>query len=161
MSGHRGQVLPRPAKLFAAIPRGYASAFALLLAAAFFACPPPAQAAEKLSLPGARLEHAVLPPGGADLRRSVDLGGDAPSATYVTARTRGGAMMQRTRHGYWLPWSGREEDLADNGFAASGGALEFKVLKEALPETALPITVTLGYRTAVGVKFGMFEIRAP
>lgn len=120
-----------------------------------------AETADKLTLTGARLSHVVLPSSGADLRRAVDLGGDVPTATYVSARTRGGALMVRTRGGYWLPWSGHAEDLADNGFAAAGGMLEFKVLKESLPEAALPITVTIGYRTAAGVKFGMFEIRAP
>ncbi len=132
-----------------------------MLAAALLPAATPAYAADKLTLTGARLLHVVPPTGGGDLRRSVDLGGDVPTATYVSARTRGGALMVRTRAGYWLPWSGREEDLADNGFTAAGGTLEFKLMKESLPEAALPITITIGYRTSAGLKFGIFEIRAP
>jgi hypothetical protein len=163
MSGDRGQhVLSRPEPLCTAVPHRDAPALATLLACAvliFFAWP--AFAGEQLTLAGARLSHVVAQSGAFDLRRSVDLGGDQPTATYVAARTAGGAMLMRTRTGYWLPWSGREEDLADNGFAASGGTLEFKLMKESLPGAALPMTVTIAYRTAAGVKFGMFEIRAP
>ncbi len=163
MSGDWGeQVLSRPATPFNAVLHWDAPALAILLTfAALVFAPASARAGEQLSATGARLAHVVLQSGAPDLRRAVDLGGDAPSATYVTARTAGGAMLMRTRHGYWLPWSGREGDLADNGFAASGGTLEFKLLKESLPAASLPVTVTIGYRTAAGVKFGWFEIRAP
>lgn len=165
MSGDRGQqVLPRPATLFTAAKHGDVLARVLLLTFAMLLLPavPPALAGERLSTTGARLAHVVLQPGVApDLRRAIDLGGDLPTATYVSARTVGGQLLARTRNGYWLPWSGREEDLADNGFTAAGGTLEFKLLKEPLPEAALPLTVTVGYRTPAGVKFGMFEIRAP
>lgn len=133
----------------------------MLVAAALALGSPAALAGESLTTEGAWLQHVVLPAGAPDLRRSVDLNGDQPIATYVTARTAGGAMLMRTRNGYWLPWSGRVEDLADNGFAASAGTLEFKLTKETLPAQTLPLTVTVGYRTAAGVKFGMFEIRAP
>ena len=66
----------------------------------------------------------------------------------------------RTRQGYWLPWSGREDDLLDVGFVPRSGQLEYKLLKEDLPTPQLPVTVTVGYRTAAGVKFGFFELRA-
>ncbi len=163
MSGDRGrQVLPRPATLFNAAKHGDALALvAVLTFAVLMFAARPALAGERLSATGARLAHVVLQPSAPDLRRAVELDGDVPTATYVTARTVGGALMVRMRNGYWLPWSGHEEDLADNGFAATGGTLEFKLLKESLPVAALPITVTIGYRTAAGVKFGMFEIRAP
>jgi hypothetical protein len=162
MSGDRGQhVLPRPETLCTAVPHRDAPALALLACAVLIFLGRPALAGEQLTLAGARLSPVVAQSGAIDLRRSVDLGGDQPTATYVAARTAGGAMLMRTRAGYWLPWSGREEDLADNGFAASGGTIEFKLTKESLPAAALPLTVTIAYRTAAGVKFGLFEIRAP
>jgi hypothetical protein len=165
MSGDRGQhVLPRPATLCTAVAHRDGPAAAILLFCAFvifILLAWPARAGDQLTLAGARLSHVVAQSGACDLRRSVDLGGDQPTATYVAARTAGGALLMRTRAGYWLTWSGREEDLTDNGFAASNGALEFKLVKESLPAAALPMTVTIAYRTAAGVKFGMFEIRAP
>jgi len=120
-----------------------------------------ARAADVLTVEGTALEPILIQPGTmADIRRTVALGGDQPSATYVTARSAAGANLVRTRQGYWLPWSGREADLVDAGFAAQSGALEFKLAKESLPASQLPITVSIGYRTATGVKFGMFEVRA-
>ncbi|MGQ0676342.1 MAG: hypothetical protein ACT4N4_09720 [Rhodospirillales bacterium] len=163
MSGDWGEkVLPRPKTPSNAVLHRDAPALAVLLAFAILVlAPTQSRAGEQLSAAGARLAHVVMQPGVPDLRRAIDLNGDQPIATYVTARTVGGALMMRTRHGYWLPWSGREDDLVDNGFTASGGMLEFKLLKESLPSVSLPVTVTVAYRTAAGVKFGMFEIRAP
>lgn len=160
MSGDWGQVLTRPKALFDAAFRQGTPAVAILLV--FILLPlmtPAALAGDTLTAQGARLSPIFMPSGSADLRRSVDLGADQPAATYVTARTLGGALLARNRNGYWLPWSGREEDLADNGFTAADGKLEFKLLKEAIPAAQLPMTVTIGYRTSAGLKFGMFEIR--
>lgn len=120
----------------------------------------PAVAGDALSSAGGRLSAVAVGPGLQDIRRSVDLAGDQPLAAYVTARTASGAMLMRTRQGYWLPWSGRAEDLSDTGAAAKNNALEFKILKEELAAASLPITVTVGYRTAAEVKFGTFEIIA-
>ncbi len=120
----------------------------------------PAAAAEALTSAGVRLPAVVVSPGSQDIRRSVDLAGDQPVASYVSARTASGAMLMRTRQGYWLPWSGRTEELSDAGATVQGGALEFKILKEELTASSLPITVSIGYRTAAGLKFGTFEIIA-
>lgn len=161
MSGDWGQVLTRPkARINAALRRGTPALAILLACCLLLPASPAALAGDTLTAKGARLTPIFMPASGADLRRSVDLGADQPIATYVTARTVGGALLVRTRNGYWLPWSGREEDLADNGFTAANGALEFKLLKEAIPASNLPMTVTIGYRTAAGMKFGMFEVRA-
>lgn len=139
-----------------------AMALALLLAAGLPAFPATAvQAGDVLTTEGARLEPSFVSPGAvADVRRMVTLNGDVPLATYLTARSVAGTNFVRTRQGYWLPWSGRVEDLADAGFQAQSGTIEFKLLKEDLPRAQLPITVSIGYRAAAGVKFGTFEIRA-
>lgn len=120
-----------------------------------------AQAGDVLTLDGARLEPTLVSAGvPADIRRTVTLNGDVPLVTYATARNVSGANFVRTRQGYWLPWSGRAEDLLDAGFQAQSGSIEFKLLKEDLPRAQLPITVSIGYRAASGIKFGTFEIRA-
>lgn len=119
------------------------------------------QAGDVLTLDGARLEPVLVSTGVAvDIRRMVTLNGDVPLVTYATARNVSGANFVRTRQGYWLPWSGRAEDLLDAGFQAQSGSIEFKLLKEDLPRAQLPITVSIGYRAASGIKFGTFEIRA-
>lgn len=137
-------------------------ALALLFAAGLPGFPATAvQAGDVLTTAGARLEPSFVQPGvPSDVRRVVALNGDVPLATYLTARSVSGANLVRTRQGYWLPWSGRVEDLADAGFQAQSGTIEFKLLKEELSRAQLPITVSVGYRAASGVKFGTFEIRA-
>ena len=122
------------------------SAFAYLGSARFMAI---------AAASGRKIAHRPV-----DLRRVVSLNGDQPLATYMTAHNASGAQLVRTRQGYWLPWSGREEDLSDVGLTPQSGTLEYKLLKEDLPTVQLPITVAIGYRTAQGVKFGVFEIRA-
>ncbi|MCC6466877.1 MAG: hypothetical protein IT563_01035 [Alphaproteobacteria bacterium] len=120
-----------------------------------------ALAGDRLAVGGVALTPIVIQPGAAtDIRRAVELNGDQPLATYVTASSRSGETLARTRQGYWLPWTGREEDLSDAGFTAKSGLLEFKLAKEDFAAAALPITVSIGYRTAAGIKFGSFEIRA-
>jgi hypothetical protein len=137
------------------------AAMALLALGGLPAFPVPAFAGDTLSDKGVRLTAVSVSPGAQDIRRSVDLGGDQPIASYVTARSPAGAMLMRTRQGYWLPWSGRSEELIDTGVTATGGTLEFKILKEELAAAHLPITVSIGYRTAAGLsKFGTFDITA-
>jgi len=122
---------------------------------------PAAVAGDTLKLGGANLTPIIIQRGvPADIRRAVDLNGDQPLASYVTAIGRTNENFVRTRHGYWLPWTGREDDLTDSGFTAKSGVLEFKLAKEDFAGVMLPVTVTIGYRTAAGIKFGSFEIQA-
>ena len=156
------QARPTPMAFRNAVSRWRGAATGLLLALGglpAFAIPA-VQAGDTLTATGARLAPVVAAPGINDIRRSVDLQGDQPSISFVTARTAGGALLIRTRNGYFLPWSGRDEDLTDCGFAPANGTLEFKILKQDLADMLMPVTVTVGYRTAGGVKFGTFEIGA-
>lgn len=137
-------------------------AAALLLAIALPAFSASAvQAGDVLASSGAALSPIVLDAGAStDVRRVVSLNGDQPVAVYAMASGSTGTRYVRTRQGYWLPWSGRTEDLVDAGFTAQGGQIEYKLLKEELPRSQLPITVTVAYRTAAEIKFGFFEIRS-
>ncbi len=98
-------------------------------------------------------------PSNLDLSYTVDVGGDAPLATHVMARTAAGSYLQRDRDGYWIPWSGGLEALLDNGFQARDGKLTFKVVQEDLSVEWLPIAITVAYRTATALKLGVFELR--
>jgi hypothetical protein len=119
------------------------------------------QAGDLLKIGGTSLTPIVIQRGvPADVRRVVDLNGDQPLASFATAIGQTNERLIRTRQGYWLPWSGREDDLVDAGFAAKSGTLEYKLAKEDFAGVVLPITVTIGYRTAAGIKFGSFEIQA-
>lgn len=105
------------------------------------------------------LEPVYADPSNLDFSYTVDVGGDAPLATHVMARTAAGSYLQRDRNGYWSPWSGGLESLLDNGFQARDGKLTFKVVQEDLSAEWLPIAITVAYRTATALKLGVFELR--
>jgi hypothetical protein len=117
--------------------------------------PPPA----RLTAEGVMLSRIPVTVTSAVVERQVQLdAGEAVTGTYVSLRTNDGRYLQRNNDGYWLPWSGRENTLADNRFQPVGNLLTFKVLKQDISDQSFPLTVSIAYRTAAGVKFGMFEV---
>ena len=60
-----------------------------------------------------------------------------------------------------MPWDGRLNNMADNRFAVSGSHVLFKILKdEDMSAELFPIRITISYRTASALKFGVCELRA-
>lgn len=115
----------------------------------------------ELTPTGAALGAVAVDPASVTVERATALSGDVPLATYVTAHTGTGKAMQRTNLGYWIPWDGRIASLVDNGFPAASDTIVFKVVKdEDMRAETFPIRVTLGYRTAGALKFGVFELRS-
>ena len=95
-----------------------------------------------------------------DLRVSVDLQGDVPVATYVSARIGTAQLVQRTPAGQWVAWDGRDETRINDQFAAFGGRLTFIVNGADFSAQKFPVAVFIGYRTAAGLKFGTFTVTA-
>ena len=114
--------------------------------------------AESLSGEGTRLLAVKVPLASANVGKTIELGGDAPTETHVMATMPDGRSLQRTNQGYWLPWDGKPASLIDNGFQPSGGLLAYKVLKEDISKRFLPITVTVAYRAGGRLKFGVFDV---
>ncbi|MBM3489537.1 MAG: hypothetical protein FJX68_03665 [Alphaproteobacteria bacterium] len=114
--------------------------------------------AETLNSKGARLAPVKVPIAAANVGKTVELGGDVPTASHVMASMPDGRSLQRTNQGYWLPWDGTPASLIDNGFQPTGGLLTFKVLKEDLTQRFLPVTVTVAYRAGGQLKFGVFDV---
>ncbi len=136
---------------------------ALALAAALALCTPGVHAADtggphSLSETGASLGTLTTDGQVGDLRLTVALGGDSPESTHVWAILGGAERRQRTRDGYWVPWDGNLETLADNGFAASEGQLEFKLLNEDIAADNHGITLAVGYRAGGVLKYGLFGL---
>jgi hypothetical protein len=118
-----------------------------------------AAAQDRLTTQGVMLSRVNVTVSNAVVQRTVQLdAGEAVSATYVSMRTNDGRYLQRTNEGYWMPWSGGQAALADNRLQPVGNLLTFKVLKQDLSDQSFPLTITISYRTAAGVKFGMFEV---
>ena len=121
-----------------------------------------AAAAEKLTVAGAALADVTVNPATVattGISRKIDLAGDAPTATHVTAHLPDGRHLQRSNLGYWLPWDGDVDSLIDNRLPLNGdGTVTFKVLKEDLSDKMFPIAVTLAYTVGEQVKFGVFQI---
>lgn len=121
-----------------------------------------AGAAEKLSTAGMALTDVAVNPAAvatSGVSRTIDLSGDIPTATFVTAHLPDGKHLQRSNLGYWLPWDGDVDSLIDNRLPLNGdGTVTFKVVKEDLSDKMFPIAVTLAYTVGEQVKFGVFQI---
>lgn len=119
----------------------------------------PGQAAEyRLTEAGATLGALFTDGKVDDLRLTVALDGDRPTATYVFARIAAAYLRQRTNEGYWIPWDGNRDSLIDNRFTAQDGTIVYKLLDEDIGADNLGITIVIAYRTAASYKFGYFWI---
>ena len=108
---------------------------------------------------GSILPNATIDTNRASLNVQVEIGGDIPLKTHITAHTPAGNMLQRTNLGYWVPWSGKLDDLMDTFSPKSDNAINFKIFKdEDLSEELFPIKIMVAYRTATELKFGVFDL---
>jgi len=108
---------------------------------------------------GSVLPNAMIDTNRASLNVQVEIGGDIPLKTHITAHTPAGNMLQRTNLGYWVPWSGKLDDLIDTFSPKSSNAINFKIFKDDdLSEELFPIKIMVAYRTATELKFGVFDL---
>ena len=114
--------------------------------------------AETLSESGTVLADQLVDFSTADITRTIELGGDTPSSTYVMAHTTGGKHLQRTNLGYWIPWNGKVDELIDNKFQASGGTITYKIVSQDITDFMFPINFVLAYRVGSVLKFGVFQV---
>ena len=115
-----------------------------------------------LSEQGERLPQIEVDGSSVTLQFEISLGGDRPTANYVTARTGDGDALQRTNLGYWVPWDGRLDSLIDNHAPVEGGVMTVKAFKdEDLSGELFPIRLTIAYETAYVFKFGVVELVQP
>ena len=107
---------------------------------------------------------AILPPvlvnaENVSLDVKVNVENEEPTSTFVTAHTASGSVLQRNNLGYWIPWSGRLDELINNFSSQTGNELLIKVLKgENMSTEMFPIRITIGYETSSGLKFGVLEL---
>ncbi len=120
--------------------------------------PAPPAGADVLTERGAELSPVSVTPTVAEVNRTVSLNGDVPLGTYVVSRISGLPLLQRNNLGYWVPWDGNPDTLIDNHFAPVGDQLTFKILKEDISEQFFPISFIISYRTAAGLKLGVFSV---
>ena len=114
--------------------------------------------AEALSETGTILSDQLVDFSNADITRTIEIGGDTPSATYVMAHTLGGKHLQRTNLGYWIPWNGNVDELIDNKFPVDGGTVTYKIVSQNISDFMFPITFVLAYRAGSTLKFGVFQV---
>ncbi|MSP42627.1 MAG: hypothetical protein EXR08_04585 [Alphaproteobacteria bacterium] len=115
--------------------------------------------AQELTVAGVQLAPVVVPDmTAAVVEKQVPLGRDMPEATYVVVQFAGVPALMRDRQGVFQPWDIDAAHLADNGFAPSGGQLNFKIFSQDLSDKNFPMTVTMYYRARGELKFGYFDI---
>lgn len=120
-----------------------------------------ALAEDRLTEVGARLSAMGVDRSRVTVSRTVVVGGDTVTASFVTAHTASGKSLRRDHLGFWQPWDGRLSSMIDNRFAVVNGQITFKILKdEDMSRELFPVTVTVAYHTQSALKFGVFELRA-
>jgi hypothetical protein len=105
-----------------------------------------------------RISAQALPQG---LTIPVDLDGDIPLATYVIARFQNNRALMRTSDGSWLPWDAETSALAESGATLTGDTLIFRIVDWVPSGLFFPVSFTVAYRTASGLKSGTVVIDAP
>ncbi len=109
---------------------------------------------------GSKLPPVTVDIKQASLNLQIGLGKDIPLETFVTAHTPAGNVLQRTNLGYWVPWSGRINDLVNNFSTQKDNKINFKILKdEDLSRELFPIRIMVAYKTVAAFKFGVFELQ--
>ena len=116
------------------------------------------EAVHRLSVDGARLGTLFTDGPVDDLRFTVALDGDVPSATHVWAVIGAAYRRQRTNDGYWVPWNGDPDSLIDNHFPVIDDRVVFKVLDEDIGADNMGVTISVGYRSGDVLKYGIFGI---
>ena len=116
------------------------------------------EAVHRLSVDGARLGTLFTDGPVDDLRFTVALDGDVPTATHVWAVIGSSQLRQRTNEGYWVPWNGNRDELIDNRFPVLDDRIEFKVLDEDIGDDNHGVTVAIGYLSGGILKYGLFGI---
>lgn len=135
------------------------AALALALALVFGAASAFAdEIVHRLSADGVRLGTMVTDGPVDDLRFTVALDGDVPTATHVWALIGMAHRRQRTNEGYWVPWNGDPDSLIDNRFPVVDDRVVFKVLDEDIGVDNHGVTVVIGYLTGGVMKYGLFGI---
>lgn len=120
-----------------------------------------AAASDRLTTDGAVLRAPLNPAAARPLNLTVQLHGDAPTATHVFARFANNQPRQRTNEGFWIPWSGNPADLIDNRFKPAGDTLTFKITDEDLEGAFLPVTFFVAYRVGGVMKSGSIAVVRP
>ena len=93
-----------------------------------------------------------------DLRFTVNLNGDEPSASYVWVIIGSNDYRVRTNEGYWLPWNRQNESLIDNQVPVIDGKMVFKVLDQDIGKDNHGINIRIGYKVGEVLKYGGFAI---
>ncbi len=112
----------------------------------------------RLSYAGTELAPVTVDRANVNVSVTVDLAGDHPRATYITARPRGMPALQRTAGGAWVAWDQRTQSLIDNRFAPSGPHLVFAFAGANFAKQSFPVALSVAYRTLAGVKFGVLTM---
>ena len=93
-----------------------------------------------------------------DLRFTVSLQEDKPTATYVWVTVGSNDRRVRTNEGYWLPFNGHPESLVDNHFPITDGTVTFKILDEDISTDNHGISISIGYLVGDTLKYGVFAV---
>ena len=92
---------------------------------------------------------------------TVDVGDDVPTAVSVIARFQNNQPLMLGRDGLWAPWNGDLQKLDDVGATPDKGKLTLRVFDHLPKDLFFPVSFTVAYRTAEGLKSGTLVVDGP
>ena len=119
------------------------------------------------------LTPAPLTPAGTDLGRvaaktltdglsiTVDIGEDVPTATHLIVRFQNNQPLMRGADGLWATWNGDPQRLDEAGAVAADRKLVFQIFPRLPDAFFYPVSFTVAYETAGGVKSGTLTVDGP
>jgi hypothetical protein len=102
-----------------------------------------------LTLTGVEFPAVTMAPTG-QITVTVSTAGDVPQA--------GVAPLQRAASGQWVAWDGSRDGMVNTGLPAGGGRFVVPINAADLASLKFPTVIFVGYRTADGIKFGIFNL---
>jgi len=115
---------------------------------------PASHAQDVLSTEGTDLGRFVVSNLPGDISWIVDLQGQSPITTHITARFQNNRPLMKRSNGSWGLWSGVFGDLENLNLVPNGNVLVYDIGSQTLPGIFFPVVITLAYRTNTELLWG-------
>ncbi len=92
---------------------------------------------------------------------AVDIGDDLPTTTHIIARFQNNQPLMQGSDGLWAPWNGDALKLDNVAVTPADGKLVFHIFGRLPDGLFYPVSFTVAYRTADGLKSGTLTVDAP
>jgi len=115
---------------------------------------PSSRAQDVLTTEGTDLGRFVVSNLPSDISWIVDLQGQSPITTHITARFQNNQPLVKRSDGSWGLWNGVFGDIENLNLIPNGNVIVYDISSETLPDIFFPVVITLAYRTETEILWG-------